>query len=208
VSGVVYLPPRPKKQRMRSALASLRSVIRGSALVRGRWWRAVAAADPPSSDRDPRRVQPITADGARAVRDRLARGTLGLNRRRAHGQHILELSGELSLRTRDPLARALEQALEDDCEEIILDLGDLDTVDRAGLHTILVAHMRASDELKPLVLVPGPPEVQRVLDAAAVPFTYTAPRASPGAWSQGRRTRPSPRAGRRRTRPPSARRTH
>jgi anti-anti-sigma factor len=172
--------------------------------------RRVAASDAPWPDRGPCRVHLITADGASTVPLRPALGTLGIRTRRARERHIVTLYGALTLRTRDPLAAVLEEALEDDSEQIVLDLGDLDSIDRAGLHTILLAHQRASDELKPLVIVPGPPAVQRVFDAAEAPFSYAAARdgaADAAARPRRRRTPLSRSAARRTTRPPSARRT-
>lgn len=159
----------------------------------------------PAPERDPCSVPSIAPGLARPVPIGAAPGRLGVRHRCDSGQHILEVRGELSMRTREPLAEALDEALEDDCEQIVLDLSDLDAIDLAGLDTILVAHLRAGDELKPLVIVPGPPQVQRVLDGAQAPFAYAPARTGTAARSRGRRSRSDSRAGAR-TRPPGARR--
>ncbi|MEA2197546.1 MAG: hypothetical protein QOJ25_1597 [Solirubrobacteraceae bacterium] len=97
---------------------------------------------------------------------------LGLRRRRAPAGHIIALSGELNLDTRESLIEALEQALDDDVGQIVLDLSALASIDGAGLDTILTAHLRASDELTTMVIIPGPETVQRVFDAIQGPFVY------------------------------------
>ena len=210
MSRVVYLPRRPMKRSIRSLLARLRSTIRPPRR------RRPAATDP-----DPRlpqqcAVYPISANGVTGTCGAPAPGTLEISCRRSRGRHIIELSGELTVRTRDPLGEALEDALEDSSKQIVLDLSSLTAIDHAGLSTILTAHMRAGDELEALVVVPGPWAVQRVLEDAECPFSYapSAPTASgPGnraggaTRSRGRRTGLHPRLGRGATRPHSTRRS-
>ena len=196
MSGVVHLPPQPKKQSISSILARLRSYV----FARPPRERRFTAGAAGPHDREPGRVYPITANGGRTVRSRPAPGTLQIRSRRIREQHLVELSGELDLRTRDPLAGALEAAVEDDSQQIVLDLSDLVDVDRAGLDTILTAHMRAGDELKPLVIVPGPRAVQRVFDDAQAPFCYVTTEGGPAAGasrSRSRRSGLSARPGRR-----------
>jgi anti-anti-sigma factor len=111
---------------------------------------------------------------------------LQLRRRRSHGQHLIEVAGTLNGPTRALLVEAVEDAVEDGGEEIVLDLGGLESIDAAGLDAVLTAHLRASDELKLLLVVPGPEKVRRVFANAQVPLLYTSP--------------PAPRAGRARSR--------
>ena len=54
----------------------------------------------------------------------------------------------------------------------MLDLSGLEHVDRVGVHTILLAHLRASDQQRALLIVPGPSAVQDVFDAVDGPFDY------------------------------------
>jgi anti-anti-sigma regulatory factor len=123
---------------------------------------------------------------------------LWINRRRWRGQHIVTVTGTLNAGTRGPLVDALEEALEEDVGQIVLDLGDLESTDHSGLDAVLTAHLRASDQLKVLLIVPGPGSVQRVFEDAQVPFLYTSSRGVRGVGrgrSRGRRTSLSARPG-------------
>jgi anti-anti-sigma factor len=91
---------------------------------------------------------------------------------RFRDEYVIELCGELKLETAAPLGAALGEALEDDAEKIVLDLSRLESIDRSGLHAILLAHLRASDQLKQFVIVPGPTAVQEVFNAIEGPFSY------------------------------------
>lgn len=203
MSGVVHLPPRSKQQRIRFALVRLRSVLT-------HWVPRLKAPDSHAPDRELGGVHPITPSAASTALFRSAGGTLGVSSRRAHEQHIIQLRGALSGRTRDPLTDALEDALEDGSKLIVLDLRGLHSIDMAGLDTILTAHLRAGDELKCLVIVPGSPQIQRVLDASQGPFLYTSEPRKPavaGARARRRRARFSPRDDRATTHPGRARRS-
>jgi anti-anti-sigma factor len=182
VSGVVFLPPRPKQRRIQSAITCLRSLLHRAP--------AHGAAG----------VYPIGATD-------LAPGELRLRSRQSRSRHVVALSGTLDVRTREPLVVALEEALEGDAEEIVLDLGDLESIDHAGLDAVLTAHLRASDQLKVLVILPGPGPVQRALDDARAPFRYGVGKRGRVAGrerSRGRRTGLSARPG---AQPHSARRS-
>jgi ABC-type transporter Mla MlaB component len=117
---------------------------------------------------------------------------------------VIALSGALHRRTRAPLVEALEDALADDGERIVLDLTALESIDYEGLDAILTGHLRASDELKVLLIVPGPPRVQRVLDGIEGPFLFAARRVRRGARRDHPRGRWTSHAG---TRPGGARRS-
>jgi anti-sigma B factor antagonist len=99
-------------------------------------------------------------------------GTLAVYAYNSADLYVVEVSGELNLVTRDRLAEALAEALEDGAGHVVLDLSRLETIDRAAVDTILTAHLRASDQLKQLVIVPGPSRVQRVFDLVQGPFCY------------------------------------
>jgi anti-anti-sigma factor len=160
--------------------------------------RHLAAIDANRPDRELYGVYPLTANGAAGALVPWVPGTLHIRSRRSRDQRIVELAGELNLRTRDPLADVLEEAREGDAGQIVLDLSDLVAIDHAGLDTILTAHLRASDELKLFLIVPGPPAVQRVLDRVQGPFTYATRRGYPSsarARSRGRRAGLSARPG-------------
>jgi anti-anti-sigma factor len=159
VSGVIFLPPRPKRRHIYLVVSRLRSALRRGPTP---WRRA------PNDAR-------VAADLGRP-----AQGELRVRRRHRHrhrdGRYTIAVSGALNASTRDRLVEGLEDALEDDAGEIVLDLSALEAIDHPGLGTILTAHLRASDELKLLVIVPGPEPVQRVIDAVQGPFLYVSRR--------------------------------
>jgi anti-anti-sigma factor len=165
VSRVVFLAPRRRQRLIQSARAHLRSLV----------WRP-GADGPTDSATD-------TATGQTS-------DELRVRSRRSGAVRIVELGGKLNGSTRGPLADALEDALEGDAGQIVLDLGELESIDPAGLDVVLTAHLRASDELKVLLVVPGPEPVQRVFDAAQVPLFYASrPGGRVGARARSRRRR-------------------
>jgi ABC-type transporter Mla MlaB component len=101
-----------------------------------------------------------------------ARAALGIEARRSRAEWRLVLTGELTRRTADPLADVLEAALEAQAERIVLDLSALERIDHVGVHTILLAHLRSSDQQHALLIVPGPGAVQGMFDAVEGPFDY------------------------------------
>ena len=184
MSGVVFLPSQSKRRRLHQAVARLCSALhRRPAAQCG-----PAPADPadrgeagglypisaPHSGSEPRGPRP------RELRVRCQRSGAG---------YVVELSGALSAGTCALLTEALEDALETDTEEIALDLGDLESIDGAGLSSVLTGHLRASDELRRLVIIPGPEPVQRVFDDARGPFLYATRKVAPTRHprSRGRR---------------------
>ena len=82
------------------------------------------------------------------------------------------LHGELSATACDRLADAVQLALDQEGERIVLDLRGLECIDLAGVHVLLLAHLRASDRLTELLLIPASPAAQRVIDALHGPFVY------------------------------------
>jgi anti-anti-sigma regulatory factor len=85
------------------------------------------------------------------------------------------LAGLLDRSSCDLLAATLEQAIDAGVDEIVLDLSDVVAIDRAAVLTILLAHLRASDQQTQLLIVPGRPAVQDALAAIRGPFTYLDP---------------------------------
>ncbi len=92
--------------------------------------------------------------------------------RRSLETYRIELSGELTRARVPALVQALETALDRGADEVVLDLSHVERIDRSCVHTILVAHLRASDRLQQLVIVPGSGSVRAALDAIAGPFQY------------------------------------
>jgi anti-anti-sigma regulatory factor len=94
--------------------------------------------------------------------------------RRSPEKLVIEMAGELSEAMCAPLADALERVLAGREPAVVLDLSRLEVIHLAGVHTILFAHLRASDERKELLIVRGPPAVQASFDAINGPFRYVA----------------------------------
>ena len=76
---------------------------------------------------------------------------------------VVQLGGELDLASHHKLEDALAPALESGAELVVLDLGELEFMDVAGLRALLRSKERAASAGKQLVLVaPGPP-ISRLL---------------------------------------------
>jgi anti-anti-sigma regulatory factor len=92
--------------------------------------------------------------------------------RRSLETYRIEISGKLTGTRTPALVQALEKALDLGAPEVILDLTDVERIDRACVHTILTAHLRAGDQLQQLLIVPGRGSVRAALEAIAGPFQY------------------------------------
>jgi hypothetical protein len=58
---------------------------------------------------------------------------------------------------------------------IVVDLRDVVAIDRAVVLTVLLAHLRVSDQQAQLLILPGRSGVQKALEAIHGPFTYADP---------------------------------
>lgn len=79
---------------------------------------------------------------------------------------VVRPRGELDLATVPRLAEATAQVVGGEVSRLVLDLGGLDFMDSSGLRHVIVEHDRAGREGYELVILPGPPAVQRVFDIA------------------------------------------
>jgi anti-anti-sigma regulatory factor len=84
----------------------------------------------------------------------------------------IALHGVLSATACARLAETVQLALDQNIDRIVLDLKGIERIDLAGVHALLLAHLRASDELTELLLIPASPAAQRMIDAAYGPFVY------------------------------------
>jgi anti-sigma B factor antagonist len=75
---------------------------------------------------------------------------------RSEGTARLELHGELDIGTAPELDRAVDEALEDGCKEVVLDLGPTTLLDSSGLGA-LVRAAREVDARKARMAVVSPP---------------------------------------------------
>ena len=80
----------------------------------------------------------------------------------AGGTPLVALRGELDVSTAPKVEQALQQLEGNGASVIVIDLRGLTFLDSSGLRLILEADGRARREDRRLLVVPGPPEVQRV----------------------------------------------
>jgi anti-anti-sigma factor len=100
---------------------------------------------------------------------------LQLRTRSYGGERIVELAGPLDHASCDLLAETLEQAIDAGVGTIVLDLVGVVRIDRAAVLTILLAHLRVSDQQAQLLIIPGTTAVREALQAIQGPFTYAGP---------------------------------
>ena len=79
---------------------------------------------------------------------------------------FLVLAGELDLVSAEVLERQVRK-LRRGFDPVVLDLSRVDFVDSTGLRLLLSLRNAARREGQRLVLVPGPPRVQRIFDLTA-----------------------------------------
>lgn len=84
------------------------------------------------------------------------------------GGTVIGVSGELDLASSPTLEESLERVFESGTPVVILDLRELDFMDSTGLSLLIRAHQTAENAERRLVLVQGPPQVQRLLSLTGV----------------------------------------
>jgi anti-anti-sigma factor len=77
---------------------------------------------------------------------------------------VLQLEGEWDLAARALMREVISQALERRPECLVLELSKLEFVDSTGVHAVIELAKRARGQRFVLVIVPGPPQVQRVFE--------------------------------------------
>lgn len=75
---------------------------------------------------------------------------------------VIELDGEWDLAARDATRAAIGHVLARRPDCVVLDLGRVSFIDASGVHVVVGLARRAEAEQVYLVIVPGPPAVQRV----------------------------------------------
>jgi anti-sigma B factor antagonist len=104
-----------------------------------------------------------------------------------HGTtRLLTLTGELDIASVEHAKRVLRDALLTGSETVVLDLAGVAFLDLRGVDLVLDATKLAAAEAVRLVIVPGPPQVQRVFELAGV--LSALPFARSGAASRARLT--------------------
>lgn len=77
---------------------------------------------------------------------------------------VLALHGELDLASTPLLERQMLEAQSDGSDRLVIDLSGLEFIDSSGLHALLRADERASENRHQLSLVRGPRAVHRVFE--------------------------------------------
>ncbi len=81
---------------------------------------------------------------------------------------VIELAGECDLAGAAAVRQAIAAALAGRPEYVVFDLSRLTFMDSTGLHITIELAQRADVENARLVIIPGPPAVQRLFDIAGV----------------------------------------
>ena len=76
--------------------------------------------------------------------------------------------GELDIATSGEVAARLDELREAGFRRLVLDLSALTFIDSSGIQAIMQARRAADRDHVPLVVVPGPPAVQRVFTLTGV----------------------------------------
>lgn len=77
------------------------------------------------------------------------------------GDVVLSVQGDVDLATAPELEVALERALEGAARRLVVDLRGVSFLDSTGLAVLLRQDQRARDAARHLVVVKGPPQVQK-----------------------------------------------
>ena len=99
----------------------------------------------------------------------------------------IEVEGEWDLAQRDATRDAVSKALERRPECLVVDLSRLTFIDSSGVHGLIDTSKRCAGPGARLVIVPGPPAVQRVFDVCGV--TAILPFAADDGWCRAARPR-------------------
>ncbi len=77
---------------------------------------------------------------------------------------LIAVNGELDLASGPLLQEHIDQVLRDHSGTVLIDLRRLEFMDSTGLSVMVKAHHSAEASARRLVLVKGPPQVQRLLE--------------------------------------------
>lgn len=83
-------------------------------------------------------------------------------------RHTLVLTGELDMAWASVLQTALHRICTDDADSIVLDLSKLTFMDSTGLRAILLAEELCEKHRCRFILIPGPPQVQRLFEVTGL----------------------------------------
>ena len=81
---------------------------------------------------------------------------------------LVTIAGELDLASSPALDEELQRLASDGGGRVVIDLRELDFMDSTGLSTLVRAHGRLEQAGRPLGVVRGTPQVQRLLELTGV----------------------------------------
>lgn len=84
------------------------------------------------------------------------------------GETTIAVAGEIDLATAPEVSEALNRAIREGSQLVLLDLSEATFLDSSGLRVILSANSEASRAEVTFEVVPGPPSVQRSFEVAGV----------------------------------------
>ena len=126
--------------------------------------RASQVASEPVGVEGPPARDSVGRAGMAGMRDLGRPSELVVSSERRAGVLILSLSGELDLAASALLERELDNAEAGRPTRLVVDLSGLEFIDSSGLHTLVQAHERASENGHQLSLRQGPRAVQRLFE--------------------------------------------
>jgi anti-anti-sigma factor len=89
---------------------------------------------------------------------------LGISRHDDGSRHTLALRGELDITSARELERHVQQLCSQGQGELVLDLGELEFIDSAGLSAILRVRALCQEQMLEFCLMPGERRVQRLFE--------------------------------------------
>jgi anti-anti-sigma factor len=111
-----------------------------------------------------------------AVRDQGSFGHLVVCTETTGDTTVVALRGKLDIASERCLEQALQRAWAAGCAEMVIDLSELEFIDATGMRVLLRAREHMLEHGIRLVLIPGPPNVQRMfqLTGTLALFTFDA----------------------------------
>jgi anti-sigma B factor antagonist len=87
---------------------------------------------------------------------------------------VIVIGGELDIASAPRLQAKIDEAERSGASEVVVDLGAVSFIDSSGVNVLVQLHRRARAGAQELLILPGPPQVQRVFRltglTAALPF--------------------------------------
>jgi anti-sigma B factor antagonist len=83
-------------------------------------------------------------------------------------KHVIALDGELDIATVAQIDTELARVEAGECEQIVMDLRELQFLDSTGIQMLVKAHARCADRGREISILLEPGPVRRVLEVAGV----------------------------------------